>query len=276
MESFWLTVTTLGRDEVFIVVLALYTWLVRPTGGRDLGVAFAVSYLVNTALKYGLNEPRPFASNPAVASEAAKATAGGPGMPSGHAQLSTTLWGGIAAQLGLGWMWIVAGVLVVLIAFSRIALHVHSPLDVIVGVLLGAVFAMLAARAYFPQLDFMRWGPPVVALVVAAFLPAGGPREYAVGLGLFAGFWFARPTFRPPDSVAGRVIVGLVGLLVVFAVYFGLALLPHSLRDLGLVRALRYGLLVLVATEGVPALLRRWLPLGDPAVSGSGRVPAKL
>ncbi|MFC6658941.1 hypothetical protein [Deinococcus multiflagellatus] len=33
MDSFWLMVTNLGRDEVFIVALALYTWLVRPSGG---------------------------------------------------------------------------------------------------------------------------------------------------------------------------------------------------------------------------------------------------
>ncbi|MCD0170716.1 phosphoesterase, partial [Deinococcus sp. 23YEL01] len=31
----------------------------------------------------------------------------------------------------------------------------------------------------------------------------------------------------------------------------------------GLVRALRYALLVLVAAEGVPLLLRRWLPVGE-------------
>ncbi|THF88763.1 phosphatase PAP2 family protein [Deinococcus sp. KSM4-11] len=276
MESFWLVVTALGRDEAFIVVLALYTWLVRPTGGRDLGVAFALSYLVNTALKYGLNEPRPFATDPAVASEAAKATAGGPGLPSGHAQMSATLWGGIAAQVNRSWMWAVAAVLVVLVAGSRLALHVHYPVDVLVGLLLGAVFAGLAARVHFPQVDVLRWAPPLVALVVAAFLPSGGPREYAVGLGLFAGFWFSRPTFRTPDTVAGRVIVGLLGLLVVFAVYFGLSALPHGLRDLGLVRALRYAVLVLVAVEGVPVLLRRWLPRVDPAPSATAEAPARV
>lgn len=270
MEAFWLAVTTLGRDEVFIVVLALYTWLVRPGGGRDLGVAFAVSYLVNTLLKYGLNEPRPFTSDPGVASAAAKATAGGPGMPSGHAQMAATLWGGIAAQLRVGWVWIVAVVLVLLIAVSRLILHVHSPLDVLVGLLLGAVFAGMAARVRFPQGTSLRWVPPLVALAVAAFLPSGGPREYAVGLGLFAGFWWARPAFRTPDTAAGRVIVAVVGLLVVFAVYFGLAALPHGIRDLGLVRALRYGLLVVVATEAVPALLRRWLP-----TAGTRAAPAE-
>lgn len=260
MESFWLTVTNLGRDEVFIVVLALYTWLARPQGGRNLGVVFALSYLVNTALKYGLNVPRIFADQPGIASEAAKATAGGPSLPSGHAQMSATLWGGMAAQVNRSWLWAVAVGLVTLIAASRLILHVHYPLDILAGLLLGAAFALWAARADFQQHDLARWLPPLLIVLAAAFVPSSAPRELGTGLGLLAGFWFVRPNFRPPADWTGRIIVGLLGLLVVFAVYFALGALPHAVKDIGLVRALRYALLVWVAAEGVPALLRRWLP----------------
>ncbi|BDP42293.1 phosphatase PAP2 family protein [Deinococcus aetherius] len=260
MESFWLAVTNLGRDEVFIVALALYTWLVNPRGGRDLGVAFALSYLVNTAVKFGFDLGRPFTNDPGLASEAARRTAGGPGLPSGHAQMAATLWGGIAAQVGRRGMWILALVLIALIAYSRIALNVHYPIDVIVGLLLGAVFAALAFRGHFPQEGALRWLIPLILLALAAFLPAGTPREYGTSLGLLAGFWFVRPTFAPPRDAAGRVIVGVVGLLIVFAVFFGLGALPQAVKDIGLVRALRYALLVVVAVEGVPRLLRRWLP----------------
>lgn len=260
MEGFWLAVTALGRDEVFIVVLALYTWLVRPRGGRDLGVAFALSYLVNSALKYGLNLPRPFTDDPGVASAAARATAGGPGLPSGHAQLGTTLWAGIAAQVGRSGMWAAAVVLILLIAASRLALHVHYTADVLAGLLVGAAFAWLAVRGRFSQEDAARWLAPALLLLVAALLPAGTPREYGTGLGLLAGFWYSRPTFAPPQGWAGRITVGLLGLAIVFAVYFGLGALPQALKDVGLIRALRYGLLVWVAVEAVPLLLRRWLP----------------
>ncbi|MCP2015526.1 hypothetical protein L1280_002694 [Deinococcus sp. HSC-46F16] len=258
MEAFWLAVTNLGRDEVFIVVLALYTWLVNPWGGRNLGVAFALSYLVNTALKFGFDLPRPF-DNGAVASEAARATAGGPGLPSGHTQMSTTLWGGIAAQLGRPGAWVVALILIGLIAFSRLALNVHYPSDVIVGLGLGAAFAALAARGHFAQPGATRWLIPALFLAVAAFLPAGTPREYAVALGLTAGFWFVRPNYQPPRDWTGRATVAVLGLLIVFAVYFGLAAVLGGLSDLPLVRALRYAVLVWVAAEGAPLLLGRWL-----------------
>lgn len=260
METFWLAVTNLGRDEVFIIVLALYTWLASPWGGRNLGVAFSLSYLVNTALKFGVNLPRPFVDDPTLASAAARATAGGPGLPSGHAQMAATLWLGIAAQVGRRWVWIAALLLVALIAYSRLALNVHYPADVIVGLGLGALFALLAARGHFSQLGARRWGIPALLLALAAFLPAGTPREYGTALGLLAGFWFVRPDFMPPQGVGGRVIVALLGLLIVFIVFFGLGALPQAIKDIGLVRALRYAVLVWVAAEGVPLLLRRWLP----------------
>lgn len=260
MESFWLAVTNLGRDEVFIVVLALYTWLFSPGGGRTLGVVFAGSYLVNSALKYGLNLPRPFTNDPGLVSDTVRATGGGPGLPSGHAQMSATLWGGIAAQVRRPGMWVVAGVLIALIAVSRLALNVHYPSDVIVGLLLGGLAALVAGRAAFVDAGTWRWAVPLAALLVAAVLPAGTPREYGTGLGLFAGFWYARPTFAPPHDVAGRLIVGVLGLLIVFAVFFGLGALPPAIKDIGLVRALRYAVLVVVAVEVVPAVLRRWMP----------------
>lgn len=273
MEPFWLTITALGRDEVFIVALALYTWLVRPGSGRDLGVAFALSYLVNSALKYGFDLPRPFTADPTVASEAAQRTAGGPGLPSGHAQMAATLWAGIAAQLGQRGVWIAAFGLTALIAASRLALGVHYPVDVLVGLGLGAVFALFAARGHFAQPGALRWAVPALLLGLAALLPAGTPREFGAGLGLLAGFWAARPDFRVPDTVTGRLIVAVVGLILVFGVYFGLGALGGALGNTVLVRALRYGVLVLVATQGVPRLLRRWLPRvgGATGASESGR-----
>ncbi len=276
-ESLWLAVTMLGRDEVFIVILALYSWLVNPAGMRRLGVAFSLSYLANSALKYGLAFPRPFTADPGVASAAAKATAGGPGLPSGHAQLSATLWLGMAWQLaerGRRWFWVLAVLVVLLVSLSRLVLGVHYPSDVLAGLIIGVGFAWLASLR-LPWLGWNIW-VPLLALAVSAFLPAGTPREYSAGLGLLAGFWLLRREFVAPDSWAARIGVAVVGLVLVFAVYFGLsAVLPAAVREAGLGRALRYALLVLMAGEGVPRLLRAWMPVRQdgPRVSGETVLP---
>ncbi|GAA4017755.1 phosphatase PAP2 family protein [Deinococcus rubellus] len=265
MDSFWLAFTAFGADLVFIAVLTLYGWLVRPAGLRALGVAFALSYLVNSLLKYGLNLPRPFTNDPGAASAVAKATAGGPGLPSGHAQMSMTLWGGIAAQLRRPWVWGVLGLLVGLVSYSRLALHVHYPSDVLVGLLLGVLFAALATLDWRHGLLAPKVWLPALVLVIACLLPTRLPEEYSRGLGMLAGFWLAEPRYLPPSHWAGRIGVAVIGLVIVIGVYLGLSalagLLPSALS--GAARALRYFLLVLVAVWGVPALLRVWLrPVG--------------
>lgn len=263
-QTFWLMVTNLGRDEAFIVVLALYTWLVNPRGARQLGTVFALSYLLNSALKYGINAPRPFAADPTTASEAARASAGGPSFPSGHAQMSAALWGGIAAQLTRPAVTAVLAGLVALIAYSRLALHVHFPLDVLVGLALGLASAWLTGATWLrlPTGAALRWGIPAALLGLTLLLPTGLPREVSVGLGMLAGFWAMVPCYVPPHDWKGRLVVGGLGLVLVLGLYLALSvLLPESWKAIPLVAALRYTALVLFAGEGVPRLLRRWLPV---------------
>ncbi|AZI41948.1 phosphatase PAP2 family protein [Deinococcus psychrotolerans] len=276
LESFWLLITALGNDLIFIAVLALYGWLVRPSGIRALGVAFALSYLTNSLLKYGLNLPRPFANDPSVASAAAQATAGGPGLPSGHAQMSAALWGGVAAQLRRPWVWAVCLLLVALIAASRLALHVHYPSDVLVGLLLGAIFAGLAGAGLTGRGLFAHtfWWP-LALLVVACLLPSSLPDEYSRGLGILAGFWFAAPRYLPPSCWVGRIGVAVIGLLTVLAVYLALGALAGLLPTVldGPARAIRYFALVWVAIGGVPQLLKIWLRPVEEQHSASQSLP---
>lgn len=275
MESFWLFITNLGRDEVFIIALTLYTLLVYPHWGRQLGLIFTLSFLLNTALKYGLYVPRPFAEQPELVSAAAEATAGGPSMPSGHAQMGVTLWLGMAAQIQRPFWWGAFGVLALLIAWSRLVLQVHRPLEVGVGVVLGLGFVWLAwwlkGRADVlgsPKLNVRYWG--WLPLIVAGFIETQGlsdiPSEFIVGLSMLSGFWFARPNFEVPQTWQGRLIVGFVGVLIVLLVYFGLSAVSISLgrHQLPIDDTARYVLLVLTVFHVVPPVLRRWLPVSAP------------
>jgi hypothetical protein len=257
-EAFWLAVTRLGSDFGYIVIVSLFVWLVNPRGGRQLGITFALSYLVNTALKFGLHEPRPYDLNPAVASAAAKATGTGPGLPSFHAQGSATVWGVMAAQVRSRAFWVVAAVVVLLVSLSRVVLGVHFVGDVLAGLGLGALFVLLGAAFRFPVLPGVtNLAVPLVALVAAAFVPSGLP-DYSSALGILAGFWLSRPDFDAPRSWAGRAVFVVVGFVVVFAVYFAFRVIPEDVRHLGFVNALRQGLLILTATDLVPRLLRRF------------------
>ena len=83
--------------------------------------------------------------NPAIASEAAKSTAGGYAFPSGHAMVTATLWVLMALQRRSRVLWIVATFLTALVGLSRVILGVHYLSDVLVGFLLGLILVLLGA-----------------------------------------------------------------------------------------------------------------------------------
>lgn len=260
-QGFWLGLTQLGSDYAFIVLMGLYVFLVNPRGARDFGVWFAVSLFLNGVLKTVLDLPRPFAADPSVASDAAKATAGGPGLPSGHAQMSATIWFLMALALRSRVFWAVAVVVVALVSLSRIVLGVHYPSDVLAGLLLGGLVVAVAARVRVPAAtNVTLYAVPVAALVLSAIFPEVA--YLPMSMGLLAGFWLTRTTFEPHPNVGLRVLGTVVGLGLVFVAYFAFRVIPSEIRELGPVEALRYLALVLVATEVVPRVLR--LPRAAP------------
>lgn len=114
--------------------------------------------------------------------------------PSGHTGVSTYIYGSYAIVLGrlLGpvrtplialpcVLWIAA------IGVSRIVLHAHTPIEVLVGLLIGANALLLFARACTPPPDLRRLRPRwMLALLAGVMLSLHGHRAGAEGL--LAGF----------------------------------------------------------------------------------------
>lgn len=104
--------------------------------GLRLAWVFLLAALANTALKWLFAEPRPYWSSDGI--QALRATPGF-GMPSGHAQVATAFWGGLALLVNDRRFWVLAVAIVFLTGLSRIYYGVHSPAQVLVGWALGGV-----------------------------------------------------------------------------------------------------------------------------------------
>jgi membrane-associated phospholipid phosphatase len=255
LEPFFLLVTYFGSDIAFITLLSLYYSLSGGAGGRALGIAFGLSFVTNTFLKEFLNLPRPYFLDSSVASAAAQATGTGPGLPSGHAQMSATFWFARAARFGYAWLWIVAVLVVLLVSFSRLYLGVHFPQDVMVGLVLGLYFAAIAdglERIDIPRVvAFVMFG----VLLIACFFVS---KELAQAFGVLAGFAFARDQFNVPRAWPARIALALLGLLVTVVLYLGSGLIPRDSRQIPVVAFLRYLVLVLVAVRVWPMVMERF------------------
>ena len=135
-----------GYGLVVFAGLLLVGWWIARTAGEPARMVAALWAPLGMLLALALNQPigavvneaRPYASLPNVLVLATPTT--DPSFPSDHAMVA----GAVTASLflvdrRLGW---VSALAAVLMAFSRVYIAAHYPLDVVVGLLLGAAISL--------------------------------------------------------------------------------------------------------------------------------------
>ena len=219
-------ITHLGSQGVIIVLMAAVFWSVSAGLGARLLVAVIASGAVNGLLKSVSYTPRPYWFDAQVTGYSHH---GSFGMPSGHSQAAMVAWGYLGIRSGRRALLWAAGVIVLLVALSRIYLGVHFFSDVLVGLSVGALILWLMLRyedrvlAWWRTLDATRW---VSYLLLITLVPCVLSMAWQFGV---RGDWVlpstewigATPADPPGHSLAGLYTAsgGLLGVV------FGLTLL---------------------------------------------------
>jgi membrane-associated phospholipid phosphatase len=134
-------ITFAGSVEFYLLVMPALYWCWDSRLGLRAGIGLLLSAGVNSILKIALHGPRPYWLDPRVPLLTHGETSFG--IPSGHSQDSTVLWGVVGADPRYRKAWPILLVLVVLIGVSRMYLGVHLPVDVFAGWAIGAILLTL-------------------------------------------------------------------------------------------------------------------------------------
>jgi len=137
------SVTMIGEQYVFILILSYLYWNISKRYGFKLAVAFLYSSLFNAMLKLVFHAPRPFEKLDFIEGKRVE-TATGYSFPSGHTQGSTTFFVTLSRMIKNNWFTVFAILLILAIGVTRVYLGVHWPVDVIGG----WVFGIAAAFAF--------------------------------------------------------------------------------------------------------------------------------
>lgn len=148
-DWFFSLITHLGEETFFLVIAILFFWCINKREGYFILITGLVGTLVNQMAKLFFRIPRPWVLDPDFdIIESAREEATGYSFPSGHTQNIAGTYGAIAAYEPKKWKTAVCTTLIILVAFSRMYLGVHTPLDVITS-LIFALVLILALRPLF-------------------------------------------------------------------------------------------------------------------------------
>ena len=257
LDGAFIAITIVGETVFLTALLTVLYWC----GDREKGACVAFTLLVglclNTGLKAWVQAPRPI-GHPDIRTLRPE-TATGSSFPSGHTQGVSTTAFALAGRFPRRRWYLLAGVVTVLVALSRLYLGVHWPKDVLVGALLGFFTAWICGRLWdrISRKELLILGAGVLFLPAALLLQDRSLVQCTGMLwGLAAGYILAKRTqaMVPPQKPLYKGLGYLLGLLLLAGVQLGLkALLPQDLLWVGV----RYFLLIFCATGVHPLLLKK-------------------
>ncbi len=297
LETFFYYISELGIEEFYLAVIPLIYWCIHKRLGKHLAFVFLISVLLNAIGKHALRTPRPYWLDPSLqmASESSY------GIPSGHAQLAATTYLFVAGWIQKRWVWMVAIIMVFLMAVSRMYLGVHFWIDTVVGIALALLILVaywlwqhFLARDFNKQILGYRLmfavalpvgmllayglirliiGEADLSVAWAAFVPdaeIASVEAVATGFGALLGACIglllesSRVRFRVDGATWKRVLRYILGLAVTLLIWGGLrAVFPSDPLWLALpLRVLRYVLILLWVAYYAPMVFV-WLGLAE-------------
>ena len=286
LNEFMLLITQMGEETAFLVTALVLFWCIdKYKGYYILSVGF-IGTISNQFLKLIFRIPRPWIIDSDFSIlEQAREAASGYSFPSGHTQSAVGTFGGIAYIFKSKWVRCIAVTIAVLVAFSRMYIGVHTPLDVFVSVAIAMLLVVILKplvldnfRRTFPYLFAVMLTISIVFLCYVEFyrfpvdidmhnLESGIKNAYTL-LGCLIGLlvvyivdekWL---NFSTEAIWWAQILKVIGGLALVLAVKAGLKTPLNYVFGESIGRAARYMLIVLVAGIVWPLTFRFFKKLG--------------
>ena len=134
-----------GEEFLLIILMTFTYWCYDKKIGERLGSVIVLGAIINPLIKNIFWRRRPYFDHETIecyrpldkTHDLYDIAAQGLSFPSGHSTNAAIAYGFIAAEIRKKWATIVCGIIIFLVGFSRVAVGVHYPTDVLSGWLSG-------------------------------------------------------------------------------------------------------------------------------------------
>ena len=145
-----------GEQTLLIVVAIIFLFGVSKKKAFSFITSMMFALMTTNGLKAVLRNPRPFVVHKDLIADRVE-TADGYSFPSGHTTTATSFYISVAKTVGSRMLMIFAFILALFIGLSRNYLLVHWPIDVLVGYIIGTVFALCLTGYVMKRFDDKNW-----------------------------------------------------------------------------------------------------------------------
>jgi len=260
LDYFFIAVTMLGGELFFTVAILGIYWCIDKKFGYKLAFVFLTNGLINTGIKDVLKVPRPIGE--AGIRSLAVETAEGYSFPSGHSQNITSFWVSIILYAKNLKICIGSIVIILLVAFSRVYLGVHRPVDIIAGIVIGFIWILIGNFLFDVAEKTGNKSILLVILVPALCVMYALPSHtyyklVGMALGFYTGY-IVEPryiNYQVKSSLGNQILKVVIGLSVLLSIRILVKLiLPVSIMS----DFIRYFLLGIWATIGAPFVFKKY------------------
>ncbi len=216
LADFMTKMTFLGEVNTVIVIMAIIYWGVNKELGTGLLMGWSGNRLANGVMKVTVCAYRPWIRDARILPYGSSmTTATGYSFPSGHSMNAASAYGGGMVRKDLPMaLRVTLGIMMGLVAFSRLFLGVHTPQDVLTGMAVGCLIMWLTLRLMrwvenHPKLDWLVVcvGIQQAASVAVYAAVKGYPTDYdAEGRLIVDGAKMANDTFKGVGWCAGFLV----------------------------------------------------------------------
>ena len=257
LDGLFQFITMFGEEAILIPLIAVIYWAFNKKMGEYIAYASLTSVLVNGAIKDIFKAKRPI-GEPGIRSLKVE-TATGYSFPSGHTQGTASFWGAIAIYLKKNYMYGISGLIIVLVAISRLYLGVHYPKDV----LFGAIFGILTSFITYKLFNKVNNKIALYFITFIIFIPAllyAHSADFIKGMGTFLGFALGiyvekkYVNFSVEGTSVNKILRVVIGLTILILLKVGLkAVFPNKL----VFHFLRYFIIVFFGIGLYPAIFKK-------------------
>ena len=297
LEKLFQLISYLGTEYVVIVLFGLLYWGLNKKIATEMGYATFYAMVTNNMFKSFFNFLRPFQESPDRIKCLDKSIlltdtngeyvldptnqyylSSSSSFPSGHSSGASALYNSFAQSMKIKWVWIISSALCALVMISRMALGVHSFIDVFTGYLvgLGVIELIYFLRSKMKNENILHIVILSVFGIVTFLSPLWSEQTrdlfttYGIAVGMVLGFHIESKYINFKNTktwwkVLIRLAVG-IGIVLVVKIVFKLPYknLVQEGSYLGnVLDMIRYFLMIVIATTLYPLLIKKIKFLND-------------